>query len=216
MAVSDNERKIDNLRRENEHWREKLHELQMQADGEQEKKALTPELNALDQKITNLRKQCEKAEELNKKVTLVNDQVLSWTSRIVQKIDQQFNDNISAFENNKTLAFIFERIAVTICKHLEQLIIEDEEEEDRGYITVKDFMNDFATEEFLTKNIRVRPISGVTRGDLEETKTNVEQQTHFNAKSILMNEPGDDEEKFNKMINIDMEEQRKNIKIKVS
>jgi hypothetical protein len=27
MAVSDNERKIDNLRRENEHWREKLHEL---------------------------------------------------------------------------------------------------------------------------------------------------------------------------------------------
>jgi hypothetical protein len=30
MAVSDNERKIDNLRRENERWREKLHELQMQ------------------------------------------------------------------------------------------------------------------------------------------------------------------------------------------
>jgi len=30
MAVSDNERKIDNLRRENEQWREKLHELQMQ------------------------------------------------------------------------------------------------------------------------------------------------------------------------------------------
>ena len=27
MAVSDNERKIDNLRHENEHWRDKLHEL---------------------------------------------------------------------------------------------------------------------------------------------------------------------------------------------
>ena len=27
MSVSDNERKIDNLRRENENWREKLHEL---------------------------------------------------------------------------------------------------------------------------------------------------------------------------------------------
>ena len=36
-------------------------------------------------------------------------------------------------------------------------------------------MNDFATEEFLTKNIRVRPVSGVTRADNEETKTNVEQ-----------------------------------------
>jgi hypothetical protein len=29
MAVSGNERKIDNLRRENEHWREKLHDLQI-------------------------------------------------------------------------------------------------------------------------------------------------------------------------------------------
>lgn len=47
MAVSDNERKIDNLRKENEHWREKLHDLQIQNDGE-EKKALTPELNKLD------------------------------------------------------------------------------------------------------------------------------------------------------------------------
>lgn len=32
-------------------------------------------------------------------------------------------------------------------------------------------MNDFATDDFLNKNIRVRPISGVTRGDQEETKT---------------------------------------------
>jgi chromosome segregation ATPase len=94
MAVSDNERKIDNLRRENEQWREKLHELQMQADSDEQKKALTPELNSLDQKTTKLRKQLEKAEELNKKVQLVNDQVTTWTMKIVQKIDQQFNDNI--------------------------------------------------------------------------------------------------------------------------
>lgn len=187
----------------------------MQADGEEKKASLTPELNALDQKINTLRKQCEKSEELNKKVQLVNDQVVSWTSRIVQKIDQQFNENIHAFEGNKTLAFIFERVAAVITKQLEQQIIEDEEEEDKGYITVKDFMNDFATEEFLTKNIRVRPISGITRADNEETKTNVEQQIHFNAKSMLMNDQGDDEEKFNKMINLDMEEQRKNIKVKV-
>ena len=47
----------------------------------------------------------------------------------------------------------------------------EEDEEERGYITAKDFMNDFATEEFLNKNIRVRPISGVTRGDIDDTKT---------------------------------------------
>ena len=80
MAVSDNERKIDNLRRENEHWREKLHELQMQqADSENPAKktgpaaVISPELAALDTKLAALRRQCEKAEELNKRVQLVND-----------------------------------------------------------------------------------------------------------------------------------------------
>lgn len=84
MAVSDNERKIDNLRRENEHWREKLHELQMQQADDAGKKgsALSPEIVALDTKINSLKKQCEKAEELNKKVQLVNDQVIGWSSRI--------------------------------------------------------------------------------------------------------------------------------------
>ena len=75
MAVSDNERKIDNLRRENEHWREKLHELQMQqADNENPAKkqgpgaVISPELQALDTKIAQFRKQCEKAEDWNKRV----------------------------------------------------------------------------------------------------------------------------------------------------
>lgn len=79
-------------------------------------------------------------------------------------------------------------------------------------------MNDFATEEFLTKNIRVRPVSGVTKGgDMEETKTNNDYIHYPVGKSMLMSgDGGEDEEKFNKMINIDMEEQRKNIKSRVS
>jgi hypothetical protein len=48
-------------------------------------------------------------------------------------------------------------------------------------------MNDFATEEFLNKNIRVRPISGITKGDNDETKTNNEY-AHHNAKSLLIPE----------------------------
>ena len=57
-----------------------------------------------------------------------------------------------------------------VCRQLETIIME--EDEDRGFITAKDFMNDFATEDFISKNIRVRPNSGVTRGgDNDETKT---------------------------------------------
>ena len=81
------------------------------------------------------------------------------------------------------------------------MINTEEDEEDRGYITAKDFMNDYATEEFLNKNIRVRPSSGVTRGD-DEGKTN-----EFNKS---LNDPGnpnnDGDFEFNQMRIIDLDD----------
>jgi hypothetical protein len=47
-------------------------------------------------------------------------------------------------------------------------LFSEDDDEERGFITAKDFMNDFATEDFLNKNIRVRPISGVTKNDQDE------------------------------------------------
>ena len=38
----------------------------------------------------------------------------------------------------------------------------DDEEDDKESINGKDYMNDFATEEFVTKNIRVMPMAGVS------------------------------------------------------
>lgn len=69
-------------------------------------------------------------------------------------------------------------------------------------------MNDFVTEEFLTKNIRVRPISGITGKDADDNKSERMSRNNFIA------EPADDEEKFNKMINLEMEDQRKKQKLK--
>jgi hypothetical protein len=68
------------------------------------------------------------------------------------------------------MAFKFEKIMQAVCRQLEQIIME-EDDEDRGFITAKDFMNDFATEDFISKNIRVRPNSGITRGGDDEVKT---------------------------------------------
>jgi len=44
-----------------------------------------------------------------KKVQLVDDQVQSWCSRVIQKLDQQFNENIGAYQD-KSMAFKFEKI----------------------------------------------------------------------------------------------------------
>ena len=66
-------------------------------------------------------------------------------------------------------------------------------------------MQDFATEDFITKNIRVRPQSGATTGVQGEE-----------SKSLVgMEKSGDglnDEEKFNRDMIYEMEQQRKHVK----
>lgn len=47
-------------------------------------------------------------------------------------------------------------------------------------------MNDFATEDFLNKNIRVRPLSGMSRGQPDEP-----------VKNDAFGGAGDEDEKFN-------------------
>ena len=47
----------------------------------------------------------------------------------------------------------------------------EEEDDDRGIINARDFMHDFATQEFLEKNIRVKPSSDLLRGEGEDAKT---------------------------------------------
>ena len=69
-------------------------------------------------------------------------------------------------------------------------------------------MNDFATDEFLNKNIRVRPISGVSKAH-DEGKTNDPY-----SKSMIdpYGKQGDDDEKFNANKLLEMVEDRQDIK----
>ena len=70
---------------------------------------------------------------------------------------------------------------------------------------------DFATDEFINKNIRVRPQSGITTGGERE-----EQKSEFTRGGLLGTDHHggmDEEEKLNQMINIEMESQRKQIKM---
>ena len=66
----------------------------------------------------------------------------------------------------------------------------EEDDEDRGVITAKDFMNDFATEDFIAKNMRVRPQSGVTRGDNDETRTQAAGDAGFSRMGGIAGEIG--------------------------
>ncbi len=125
---------------------------------------------------------------------------------MIAKVDQQFGENISAHDGKKTLAYLFQNISQAVCKQLESLKNE-EDEEDRGYITAKDFMNDFATEDFLSKNIRVRPLSGVTRNE-DDGKTN----NDYNKSSTDPHGQTDKDEKDHQEFLLLMEDARRQAK----
>ena len=69
-----------------------------------------------------LTKEKNKSDALCKKVNLVFDQVQSWCSKVIQKIDSQFGENIGIHNpSEKTLAFLFEKIKDAVVKQLESL-----------------------------------------------------------------------------------------------
>lgn len=91
----------------------------------------------------------------------------------------------------------------------------EEDDEDRGFITAKDFMNDFATEDFVSKNIRVRPNSGVTRGgENDETKTQGGGDAGFSRMGVTDGNL-EDEDKFNETVKYELEDERKKSKEKM-
>jgi len=175
QAVSDNEEKLDRLRHENESVTEKLHELQMHDADQQvsvkieQGRFANPEIHQLHIRIQGSQKLYEKTIEISKKVELTNTNVRDWLTRVIKKVDQQFGENIGSYnEEEKTMNFRFEKVMQAVIKRLDQILLEDADEE-RGFVTSKDFMNDFATEEFLRKNIRVEPNQGNRHED--DTKT---------------------------------------------
>ena len=76
---------------------------------------------------------------------------------------------------------VFGQISKMVCGELQSIINENENkrrenqlagiEEEENYaeeINQKDFLIDFANDDFINKNIRVRPVSGVTVGERDE------------------------------------------------
>ena len=79
--------------------------------------------------------------------------------------------------------------------------MEDDDTDNRDFNMAKDLINYFATEGFIAKSVRVRPVSGVNRAvENNETKNNELSKGGSNAES---------EEKFNDDIRFELEKDRK-------
>ena len=97
-----------------------------------------------------------------------------------------------------------EQISVTELQQL-KLNRDDRAEPDDAFIDL-----DFATEDFINKNIRVRPISGISKAD--ETKdgraSNISKGDH--------NDTEEAQDNYQKLAIYEIENQRKNVKKKAS
>ena len=150
----------------------------------------------------------------------MTDQVYGWAQKVLQKMNEQFPEariniqhmgDLEKLKKNVNLIDLFEKISETTCDQLEQLLADEVSEEDR-YITLKDFLNDFASQEFVQKNIRVRPMSARTNADESQRQ---EYMTSGQSRNMgkSNDEAKEDQNDFRSMM-FEIEQQRKNIKEK--
>jgi len=132
----------------------------------------------------------------------VNDQISGWCKRCYSKFSA-LTDDSSLQRQPDDMVKVFqamESITVTELSALKTGSSENKIEPDDAFIDL-----DFATEDFINKNIRVRPVSGVTNKD--ETRDGRQTDRSGN------NEDNEEAlENYNKLAFYELEMQRKEVK----
>ena len=217
MAVSQSERKIDKLKKDNEELRNRLHDLQIDTNSTGEKSTadgshmMDEEIMDLNHTVGDLDKDYMLLQGKFKKINIVNDQVSGWARRVIGKFAALVDHSELNVKNTNTLDItkIFSGMNIVVCDELNKLIEKTQVDEDKGGIEYSDVFNDFATEDFISKNIRVRPVSGVTHGD--DTKDGRQSQI---SKGLNTEGNEEGEDNYNKYAMLELEDQRKAIKNK--
>ena len=144
--------------------------------------------------------------EKYKKINIVNDQVSGWAKRVYGKFSS-LTDDPALQKQPEDMVKVFSAMEHITVTELQQLKLnrDDRAEPDDAFIDL-----DFATEDFINKNIRVRPISGISKAD--ETRDG-------RASNISKGEHGDTEEaqeNYQKLAVYELENQRKTVKKKAA
>ena len=215
MAVSESERKIDKLKKDNEELRGRLHELQIDTTSNMETtmqgQPMDEEIIEMNKDLTNLQKDYSNLQEKFKKINIINDQVSGWAKRVFHKFSNHL-DQSQFPRTTDEIVKIFEAMNLVVCEELKKMIEKQRQQQEEGEkgIEYADVFTDFNTEEFINKNVRVRPISGVTH--LDETKDG--RQSSVSKAQVAQEQQDEGEDNYNKFAMLELEDQRKAIKTK--
>jgi hypothetical protein len=149
--------------------------------------------------ISQQDKDYQMLQEKFKKVNIVNDQISGWAKRVYMKFGT-LTDDASVSNMPTDMVKVFATMEMITVGELQSLRDDaNKVEPDDAFVDL-----DFATEDFINKNIRVRPISGTTQhGD--DAKTHATHQEDANE---------DAQENYNKLAIFEIENQRKSVKKK--
>ena len=166
ISVSESDRKMDELKRHNDELRSRVHELKVDSDSVENKEedAMNKfqDEDIIDSKKTISSQQTEFSRLLEKykKINIVNDQISGWAKRVYGKFSA-LTDESDLKNPPDNIVKIFEAMEEITVNELNAL----KARADRSPVEPDDAFIDFATDDFINKNIRVRPISGATNKD---------------------------------------------------
>ena len=207
VKVSEFERHIEKLKKDNDELRERLHDLKIDTSQPSEDKS---QQNFQDEEIIDMRKNIiDKGKEYTllqekyKKINIVNDQICGWAKRVYGKFGALTNEPELAVQPDD-ICKVFSIMEKIVCNELSSL--KDKQDEP---LEADDTFIDFATEDFINKNIRVRPISGITHDDptRDGRASNISRGDNANNEDAH-----DNQEQLAKM---ELDEQRTNVKKKI-
>ena len=155
-----------------------------------------------------------------KNINLVCDQVNGWSKKVANKLNIQLQNKsslrvTSKDGHEKSMSELFAGITEQVCLKLEEVIAKKQQEIASGnYREGMDIYNDemdmdFASQEFIDKNIRVRPASGLTNRDGDE------QRSDFYGAPSKIIDGGDDAIKHEQDALIEMNQDRNKLKAKL-
>ena len=207
VNVSESDQKFDRLQKDNDELSLRLNEInvgtQPSANATDSDAAVSKfqDADILEMRatISQQDKDYQMLQEKFKKVNIVNDQISGWAKRVYMKFATLTDDaSVSNIPTDMVKVFAtMELITVGELKSLREDM--NKVEPDDAFVDL-----DFATEDFINKNIRVRPISGTTQhGD--DAKTHATHQEENNE---------DATENYNKLAIYEIENQRKTVKKK--
>lgn len=137
-----------------------------------------------------------------KGINIVNDQISNWAKRIYKKFGTLTNDEV--FQKPPTdLVTVFNAMNNVVEVELNAMA-QNRTDEETG-IEYDQVFNDFANEDFVHKNIRVRPVSGLNDETRDGRQSNV-------SRGGMGDEKEDGEERFNQDAQLEIDNDRKNIK----